>query len=532
MFLFSPYVPSRVTFRAWHRSTPNAPAIRTNWPNEYWTLRRVRRGTHNPLATPNPLWHRLSVESEVLRGAALEPTSSAQSGVPKSPVRPPQNAGGKVTTEIAVANQLGIALAADSAVTITGGGHTKVFDTADKLFELSGAFPVAVMINGNMNCLGTPWEILIKNFRSSEGATARGSIEKWARDFLAYVENHDPGAEETEGGYIDRVIRAEIAAVQESTMAVVAEFVYQASRGSDHVLTRGDLDIRKVLAAAVRLRGEALDQYAVVPALAEIGKDALQGKYGERINAALDAAFQKATDEEKASIKLLIIEALMRATDSDAAAGIAVAGYGTDDMFPAIFSAEIDGRVSGKLKIYKEKYATIASCADGGMVTSFAQTDVIERLLRGVDPRFVTRSGSFIERAVKDAMQKGFEASDKKKPSKKVLAEREKLATEMAEAARGEYQDKAAGKIKENFAREFDGMIAMMPKQELIELAEALVSITAIERKATVDEGTVGGPVDVALITKHEGFVWIKRKHHFPRDLNPRYFYRKFGTAP
>ena len=75
-------------------------------------------------------------------------------------------------------------------------------------------------------------------------------------------------------------------------------------------------------------------------------------------------------------------------------------------------------------------------------------------------------------------------------------------------------------------------MVAMMPKQELIELAEALVSITAVERKATSDAGTVGGPIDVAFITKHEGLVWIKRKHYFDRGLNPRYFWREFGIPP
>ena len=74
-------------------------------------------------------------------------------------------------------------------------------------------------------------------------------------------------------------------------------------------------------------------------------------------------------------------------------------------------------------------------------------------------------------------------------------------------------------------------MIALMPKMELIELAEALISITAIERKATSDEGTVGGPIDVAFITKHEGFVWIKRKHYFEPGLNPRYFWRKYQQS-
>lgn len=36
----------------------------------------------------------------------------------------------------------------------------------------------------------------------------------------------------------------------------------------------------------------------------------------------------------------------------------------------------------------------------------------------------------------------------------------------------------------------------------------------------------VGGPVDVAVVTKCDGFVWIKRKHYFSPELNPNYFQR------
>jgi len=438
-----------------------------------------------------------------------------------------------VTTEIAVANQLGIALATDSAVTITSGSRRKVFNSADKLFELSGTFPVAIMVNGNMDCLGTPWEILVKEFRAKEGATPRGSIQKWASDFIAYVETNDPGAEDADGGYIDRAILAEIGAVQELIMFVVRQFVFEASRGKGHILTQGDLNIRKVLDLVISIREKNFAEIDTAPTLKEIGHETLKEKYGQRIEQRIVEAFhgQELLEEEKAKLTAIVIEALLHSVESTTATGIVVAGYGADDLFPAIWSAEIDGRVVGKLKVSFESYTQLADCADGGMVTSFAQTDVIERLLRGADSRFVDRSAGFIERAVRDSMKKGFEATEKKKLSKKALDERDKLIQEMADAARDEFTGDAAEAIKQNFSREFDQMIAMMPKQELIELAEALVSITAIERKATVDEGTVGGPVDVALITKHEGFVWIKRKHHFPKDLNPRYFWRRFGPS-
>ena len=61
-----------------------------------------------------------------------------------------------------------------------------------------------------------------------------------------------------------------------------------------------------------------------------------------------------------------------------------------------------------------------------------------------------------------------------------------------------------------------------LPKDELAAMAEALVNLTKFRRRVTTDRETVGGPIDVAVITKGDGFVWVKRKHYFSPDLNPR----------
>jgi len=61
------------------------------------------------------------------------------------------------------------------------------------------------------------------------------------------------------------------------------------------------------------------------------------------------------------------------------------------------------------------------------------------------------------------------------------------------------------------------------PKEVLAELAESLVSITSLRQRVSGDLETVGGPVDVALISKGEGLIWIKRKHYFNTELNPHY---------
>src|SRR5688500_12876838 len=95
-----------------------------------------------------------------------------------------------MTTEIAVINRLGIALAADSAVTISGFGAEKGFDTGDKLFELSVHHTIAIMVNGNLDFMGVPWEIIIKDFRHETFEPVPKKIEDWATKFLEFVKTH------------------------------------------------------------------------------------------------------------------------------------------------------------------------------------------------------------------------------------------------------------------------------------------------------------------------------------------------------
>jgi hypothetical protein len=60
-----------------------------------------------------------------------------------------------------------------------------------------------------------------------------------------------------------------------------------------------------------------------------------------------------------------------------------------------------------------------------------------------------------------------------------------------------------------------------MPIQDAIELAEFLVDATIKYTRFAIGGPTVGGPIEVAAITKHEGFKWVRRKHYYNDTLNP-----------
>ena len=60
-----------------------------------------------------------------------------------------------------------------------------------------------------------------------------------------------------------------------------------------------------------------------------------------------------------------------------------------------------------------------------------------------------------------------------------------------------------------------------MPFQDAIDLAEFFVDLTIQFTRFGPGAPTVGGPIEIAAISKHEGFKWIKRKHYFNDEFNP-----------
>ena len=62
---------------------------------------------------------------------------------------------------------------------------------------------------------------------------------------------------------------------------------------------------------------------------------------------------------------------------------------------------------------------------------------------------------------------------------------------------------------------------AAMPFVDAIKLARFMVDVTAGYNRFLLGPDTVGGPVEVAGISRHEGFKWIERKHYYDGNLNP-----------
>ena len=65
-------------------------------------------------------------------------------------------------------------------------------------------------------------------------------------------------------------------------------------------------------------------------------------------------------------------------------------------------------------------------------------------------------------------------------------------------------------------------VIPSMPFGDAIQFAKFCADTTIGYTRFLPGPDLVGGPVDVAGISRHEGFKWVHRKHYYNPELNPR----------
>lgn len=422
-----------------------------------------------------------------------------------------------MTTEIAVINRLGVALATDSAVTISGANKSKVFDTGDKLFELCQKKSIGIMINGNMDLLRVPWEIIIKDFRETTREDIPRTMKDWMQCLFDFIKTHKTQSESAERGFIAGLAYEEFEIVK----STVQRRIFSSDVSSN--------DVGVIINQVTKERTARALSFSPPKSLEQLDRNAVRKRYAGMLNGMIEAQFApvKIAPSVRMNLRKLAVARMFSGRKTDYSTGLIVAGFADGDMFPSIAIAEVDGCVSGQLKYTHGEHILVDRDRNPGRVISFAQTDVAERILSGVDPRFIKKSEDWLKQSLDGIKSSIVEPVHSGGVPEKVARE---IFDEITAAMAGEYRGKFSKAAKEEFEKDFNEMVAMMPKPNIIELAEALVSITAIERKASSDLATVGGPVDVAFITRHEGFVWIKRKHYFEPHLNPRFFARKYGS--
>jgi len=95
--------------------------------------------------------------------------------------------------------------------------------------------------------------------------------------------------------------------------------------------------------------------------------------------------------------------------------------------------------------------------------------------------------------------------------------------TETGAKAIGMTPEQVGELVKKLYPHTFENLILpAAPIQDAIDLSRFLVETTiGFFQYGVLRAKTVGGPIEIAVITKHEGFKWVQRKHFFSAEFNP-----------
>jgi hypothetical protein len=170
---------------------------------------------------------------------------------------------------------------------------------------------------------------------------------------------------------------------------------------------------------------------------------------------------------------------------------IVFVGFGESEAFAVFQEYQVGSIAAGKLRAVKS-HETSVSRGTSAIVVPRGQRDMIEMFYRGIYPELWERLLNIIG---------------------EVAGKYNKTTPENAKMIVDDVKNGLEEEISSRYIAPLIDAVEMLPRHDLATLAEALVSLTAFRARMQVEEPeTVGGPIDVAVISKGEGFVWIKRK--------------------
>jgi hypothetical protein len=412
-----------------------------------------------------------------------------------------------LTAEIAILNRTAVALAADSVVTLSSPRGRKMYDSAEKIFELSRLQPIGVMIYNNAQHLNAPLEVVVRGFRSTLTTATFDRLESVWPEFSTYLLEF-PHSEADELDHLRQMAAVELDKLRVIHFNFMFETVVRKRR------PKGERSEGRVRAAIAQRRAEAGAQ-AIDGYLADKTEQDFVDRYGPTIdgiaNIALNGMDLNANLRQE--IYGLFFALVRSRLKTDAFTGFVFAGFGKSDLFPTLHSIEVDGIYFESFRVIRNEVTDIDRRGDTAAVVPFAQTDMAERFIFGIDDSSEQALEKIMMGMVSDILNS--------RPRTFPAAVREQLQ----DAARARFR-LGVEELKARSEQNLKGVVDHLSKKELADVAYSLVELTSRKRRYSSDPETVGGPIDVAILTRSEGFIWVRRKHYFDAELNPTFFKR------
>lgn len=416
-----------------------------------------------------------------------------------------------MTAEVLVMNKSGVAIATDSVVSVETPDGPKSFNTINKLFRLSAREPVAIMIYGGVEFAQLPWETLILDFRGLLDTKKFATIQDYANAFLDYLRQVDLTEEDQSSMFLS-MLHSHFSELSRNLREAIAQ---QDTEGLETTETSFD-----IVEACLESAEEELESLVDLGEYVGITFADVVRRYRREIYRARQHAIHHPTsipmnrDCRKRFWRLAYLF-LVKSAFSPNASGIVIAGFGDKQLLPSVRSYLIDGIFMNVMKHQLTNSRDITRKSEA-FVLPFAQTEMVYRFMRGVDREY--------QAYLFDLFREFLVNFTDYAVNQYIPADRQSTAKSDLESILGDkmalFESMASGYRQTRFTKPIIDAVRNLPKHDLATLAEALVQLTSLQRKMSTNSETVGEPIDVAIVAKSDGFIWVKKKTYFDFQFN------------
>lgn len=400
---------------------------------------------------------------------------------------------------VCIINKNGIALAADSASTV---GENKMFyNSMNKVYNLSFNNKIGVITYGATVICNTPIEIILKEYRKFIDENYKG-----IPDFFSIIETFEKFL--CEKSLYFKFKQSEEKFCSELIQLLTKEWGEKINKNVQNI--NSDKEEEKITEIIEQLKNY-MDTCSIVPGYDV--SDYIKTNYGEHIINTIKSFCPVLVEHENQYdlffqyiCKYFNLSLQIEAKQS---LGLLFAGYDSQSAFPKCTHIQIHNFVGGKLKyIIEEK---IEESMNSSFIIPLAQPDVINTFIKGFSDNYMNAIPDLIKSEINKRMS--LIVGDKTEIQKNFEDIQNTIVSTLLNKSREEYINPLLNSLH------------ALQIPDLASLAESLVNITSLKRKFSMDgyQQTVGGPTDVATISSNDGFIWIKRKHYFDKELNPHF---------
>ena len=383
-----------------------------------------------------------------------------------------------MTAEIVIMNKNAVVMAADSIVTTIKDEWQKTYASANKLFAVSYNHSIGVMTYGIAGFINLPWETIIKSYRKERAdKNTFDTVKSCVNDFIDYLESSDIFKKEDKEQFSIEIYKQFHLGIVNDISKHIENLISENSEFNDYVEASKFIigKILELLETFPKPKQHDFENYISyvsqnMEKIVEI-EEIIYGK----VYTSLIQDIEKLRQSYYNCILLPL------------SSGIVFSGFGKNEYLPTTYSLNITEFRDSKL-VYSinddDKYK-------GNCFIPFAQRSAIDLFMTERSPRLMDTITDYLNNEVPENAEQIIKKIDD---------------------------------VVQSYCSKKLEVLESFPVNELAFVAENLVNLSSFQMRLSRELETVGGPIDVAVITKGDGFIWVRRKHYFKPELNPHFF--------